>query len=111
LVSTKYRCPPRFHWFSPKISSQHLCSQASYQKLVKAKSNHHHCPISLFLLMTSIQRLSQRSAAWPLSCPKWGRGTRLGGRGRKGRGGRANFLITSRWRGAVSKNTHNCSKP
>ncbi len=53
LASTKVRCPPRFHWFSPNYSSQYFCSQASCQKLVKAKSNHHHCPISVFLLTTS----------------------------------------------------------
>ncbi len=34
-------------WFSPNFSSQYLWSQASYQKLVQAKSNHHHCPISV----------------------------------------------------------------
>ena len=38
LASTKYRRLPRFHWFSPNYSSQYLCSQASHQKLVKAKS-------------------------------------------------------------------------
>ncbi len=48
LASTKYRRPPRFHWFSPNFTSHYLCSQASYQKLVKAKSDHHHCPISVF---------------------------------------------------------------
>jgi hypothetical protein len=44
------------------------------QKLVKAKSNHNHCPISVFLLITSIQRPSQRPTSEPLSCPKWGMG-------------------------------------
>jgi hypothetical protein len=62
LVPTKYRPPPRFHEFSPNFSRQYLCLQASYQKLVKAKVNHHHCPISVFLLLTSIQRPSQRSS-------------------------------------------------
>jgi hypothetical protein len=56
--------------FSPNFSSQYLCSQASYQKLVQAKSNHHHCPISVFLLMTYIQRPPQRCTTWPLSCHK-----------------------------------------
>jgi hypothetical protein len=35
LALTKYRRPPRFHCFSPNYSSLYLCSQASYQKLVK----------------------------------------------------------------------------
>ncbi len=100
LVLTKYRRPPRFHWFSPNFSSQYLCSQVSYQKLVKAKNNHHHCPKSVFLHMISTQRLSQRSAAWPLSCPKWGMGA---WGGRKGGGGCAIVLITSRWGRAMSK--------
>ncbi len=81
LASTKYRCPPNF-----TNSSQYLCSQASYQKLINAKSNHHHCPISVFLLMSSIQRLSQRSTAWPLSCSN-GVGVPDGGGG--GKGGKA----------------------
>jgi hypothetical protein len=100
LASTKYWCPPRFHWFLSNFSSQYLCSQVSFQKLVKARSNHPHCPISVFLLMISIQRPSQRSAAWPLRCPKWGMGA-LGG-GRKGGGGRAIVFITSRWGRAMS---------
>ncbi len=70
--------------FSPNSSSQYLCSQASYQKFVKAKSNHYHCRISVFLLMTSIQRPSQRSTAEPLSCPKWGMGEG-GKRGKRAR--------------------------
>ncbi len=49
----KYWRPPRFHWFSPNYSSQYLSSQASYKKLVKTKSNHHHCPISVYILITS----------------------------------------------------------
>jgi hypothetical protein len=84
LASTKYRRLPKFHLFWPNFSSQYLCSQASYQKLVKAKSNHHHCSISVFLLMTSIQRPSQRSTAWPLSCPN-GEGVPDGGRGKGGK--------------------------
>jgi|LakMenE01Jun11ns_1017448.scaffolds.fasta_scaffold9707782_1 hypothetical protein len=63
--------PPRFHWFLPNFSSQYLCSQASYKKLVKAKSDHYHCLISVFLLLTSIQRPSQRSSIW---AKNWGRG-------------------------------------
>jgi hypothetical protein len=33
-----------------QISTVNLCSQASYQKMVKAKSDQHHCPISVFPL-------------------------------------------------------------
>jgi len=91
LAFTKYRRPPRFHWFSPNFSCQYLCSQASYQKLVKANSNHHHCPISVFLPLTSIQRPLQRSSVWAQNCPNGG-----GGR-------RASILIRSRWGGAASK--------
>ncbi len=70
----KVRCPPRFHWFSPNYSSQYLCSQVSYQKLVKVKSNHHHCPISVFVLITSIQRPSHRSIAEiTIAAGEWGR--------------------------------------
>ncbi len=64
LVLTKCQHPPRFHWFLPNFSSQYLCSQASYQKLVKAKSDHHHCQKLVFLFMTSTQRPTQRSSAW-----------------------------------------------
>ena len=81
---------PRLHWFSPNFSSQYLCSQASYQKLVKAKSDHHHCPISVFLLLTSIRRASQRSSVWAKNCPKWGRG---GGGG----GGSLPYLLLLSW--------------
>jgi hypothetical protein len=70
---------PRLHLFSPNFSSQYLCSQASYQKLVKAKSDDHHHPISVFLLLTSIRRASQRSSVWAKKCPKWGRGEGEGG--------------------------------
>ncbi len=77
LASTKCRRPPRFHWFSTNFSSQYLCTQASYQKLVKAKSDHHHCHISVFLIMTCIQRPSRRSSTWVPNCPN-GEGVRGG---------------------------------
>jgi hypothetical protein len=40
MAPTKYRRPPIFHKFLPNYSSHYLCSQVSYQKLVKTKSNH-----------------------------------------------------------------------
>ncbi len=53
LAPTKYRCPPKIHWFSPNYSSLYICSHASYQKVVKTKSDHHHCPKSVYTHMTS----------------------------------------------------------
>ncbi len=44
---------PKIHWFSPNYGSLYTCSQASYQKVVKTKSDHHHCPISVYTHMTS----------------------------------------------------------
>jgi hypothetical protein len=89
LASTKCWLPPRFHWFSPNFSSQYLCSQASYQKMVKAKSYHHHCPILVFLLLISIWRPSRRSSATSENCSNWRWGE--GGEG----GGRCGTLIRS----------------
>jgi hypothetical protein len=37
LAATKYRRPPKIHWFSPNYINLYLCSQASYQKVVKTK--------------------------------------------------------------------------
>ncbi len=45
LAQTKYWCPPKFHWFSPNYTSLYICSQESCKKLVKTKSDHHHCLI------------------------------------------------------------------
>jgi hypothetical protein len=53
LAPTKYQRPPKIHWFSTKYSSLYICSQASYQKVVKTQSDHHHCPISVFTLTFS----------------------------------------------------------
>ncbi len=53
LAPTKYLRLPKIHWFSPNYSSLYICSQASFQKVVKTKSDHHHSPISVFILMTS----------------------------------------------------------
>jgi len=100
MASTKYRRPPRFHWFLPNYSSQYLCSQASYQKVVKAKSNHHRCPISVFVLMTSIPRPSQISNAEVSECSN---GVGPGGRRRRGGRGGTVLLITSTWGRVVSK--------
>ncbi len=47
LARTKYRCPPKITWFSPSYSSLCICSQASYQKVVKTKSDHNHWSQSL----------------------------------------------------------------
>ncbi len=47
LAPTKYRRPPKFHWFSPNYSSLYI------YKLVKTKSDHHHCPLSVYALTTS----------------------------------------------------------
>ncbi len=38
----------------PNYSSLNLCSQASYQKLVKTKSDHHHCPISVHIIILTL---------------------------------------------------------
>jgi hypothetical protein len=51
--TTKYWHPPKIHRFSANYSSLYICSKASYQKVVKTKSDHHHCPISVYTLMTS----------------------------------------------------------
>ena len=91
----KTLAPPQdFTDFCQTLAVNISAPRRPYQKLVKAKSNHHHCPISVFLLMTSIQRPSQRSTTEPLSCPKWGMGE--GGEGGKRGGGHALALITSR---------------
>ncbi len=37
LAPTKYRRPPKIHWFSPNYSSLYLCSQVSYKKVVKTQ--------------------------------------------------------------------------
>jgi hypothetical protein len=37
LASTKYWRSARFHWFLPNYSSQYLCSQVYYKKLVGQK--------------------------------------------------------------------------
>jgi hypothetical protein len=53
LALTKYRRPPKIHLFSPNYGSPNICSQASYPKVVKTKSDHHYCPIKVFILTTS----------------------------------------------------------
>ncbi len=53
LAPTKYWHPLKIHWFSPSYSSLYICSQVSYQKVVKTKSDHHHCLISVHILTTS----------------------------------------------------------
>ncbi len=51
---TKYWCRQNigarqdFTYFRQKFSSQYLCLQACYRKVVKVKSNHHHCAVSVF---------------------------------------------------------------
>jgi len=69
---------------SPNYSSLNICSQVSYQKLVKTKSDHHYCPISVLILMTSKLRPSQRSNAEVSECsngvgPMRGEGEEKGG--------------------------------
>jgi hypothetical protein len=54
-------------------------SQASYQKLVKTKCDHHHCSVSVHIAITSKSRPSQRSNAAVSECPN--------GIGPMGRGG------------------------
>ncbi len=112
LAFTKFfnKISTRFHWFWPNYSSQYLYSQASYQKSKIGKSKKQSQSLShiSFLLITSIQRLSQRPTSEPLSCPKWGMGE--GGEGGKRGGGHALALITSRWGRAVSKH-HSTSAP
>ncbi len=80
--------------FLPNFSSQNLCWKASYQKMVKAKSNHHHCPISVFPLRPQYRgrQWDPLLGLWSVPMRKW-----CGG------GRRASVLITSRWRGATSK--------
>ncbi len=64
----KISAPAKISLIFFKHSSQYLCSQACYQKLVNAKSNHHHCLISVFILITSKLRPSQRSNAEISEC-------------------------------------------
>ncbi len=71
--------PPRFHWCLPNYCSQYLCSQASYQKLGKTKSDHHHCPISVHILTTSKSEAVIEIYCWGLWLLKCG--VRAGGRG------------------------------
>jgi hypothetical protein len=103
LAPTKYRRSPKIHWFSPNYSSLYICSQASYQKLVKTKSDHHHCPISVHILITSkteaiteIQRLGLWLFQWE--------GTHVEGGGRRG-GGDALMFLSGQGEGGVWVNS------
>ncbi len=70
--------PPKIHWFLPNCSSPYICSQASFQRVVKTKSDHHQCPISVFILTTSkseavlelhlqIRGCPRAPSLWPLT--------------------------------------------
>ncbi len=84
---TKYWCQqknlrlPKFHRFSTTFSSQYLCSEVSYRKMVNAKDAHYNCPISVFLHLTFIWRPSRRSYAAFGNCSNW---RWVGGGGEKG---------------------------
>ncbi len=54
-VHWKLRHPPRFYWFSPNFGSPNLCTQASYQKMVKVNSGHFIRSISVLPLMTPLR--------------------------------------------------------
>ncbi len=68
----KINAPAKIHWFSPNYSSQYLCSQASYQKMVKTKSNHHHCPIPVHIFTTWKLEAGIEIHPWGLWLLKWG---------------------------------------
>jgi hypothetical protein len=105
LVLTKYGYLPRFHWFSPNFSSQYLCSQESYQRLVKSKSNHHHCPVQYqFFYSWTPNRGRHEDPPLGSQTVPMGKGCLMGGR-------HASVLITSRWRGPQANMLHICSKP
>jgi hypothetical protein len=76
LAPTKYRQPPKIHLFFPNYSSPYICSQASYQKVVKTKNYHHHCPISVFILTTSKSEAVLEIHRCGLQLLKWGGGDR-----------------------------------
>ncbi len=82
LAPTKYRRPPKFHWFLPNYSSLYICSQASCKKLVKTKSDHHHCPLSVYALTSSKIDAIIEIHRWGLCTLQ----TEGGGRGRGGEG-------------------------
>ncbi len=77
LAPTKYRRLLKIHWFSPNYRSLYIRSQASYQKVVKTKSDHHYCPISVHILTTSKSEAVIEIHRWGLWLLKWG----VGGRG------------------------------
>jgi hypothetical protein len=88
-------CGQDFTDFRQTIAVNISVHRHPYQKLIKAKSNHHHCPISIFLPITSILRPSQISNSEVSQCPKWGR-SHGGGGGRRGGRGPAIVFISSR---------------
>ncbi len=73
-------------------SSLYICSQASCKKLVKTKSDHHHCPISVYTLTTSKIEAFIEIHRWGLCTLQ--RVRTLGGRG-GGRKGRGRACVTS----------------
>jgi hypothetical protein len=79
MQKTSQILAPRFHWFSPNYSSLFICSQASCKKLVKTKSDHHHCPIAVRILMTSKLEAVIEIHHWDLWLLKWGVGGKRGG--------------------------------
>ncbi len=98
LAPTKYRRPPKIHWFSPNNCSLYICSQASYRKVVKTQSNHHHCPISVFTLTASKLEAVLEIHRYGLSALYiWGGGEEGGGRDH------GTHLIKVIWGGGVSK--------
>ncbi len=71
---------PKIHWFSPNYNSLYIWSQASYKKVVKTKSDHHHCPIPVYILTTSKIEAVLQIHRWGLWLLKWGVGS-TGGEG------------------------------
>ncbi len=130
LAPTKYRCPPKIHWFSPNYSSLYFCSQASYQKVVKTKkwspslSN-----ISFYTHNLQIRGCPRDPPLWPLSvemgssfythnlqirgCPRdpplWPLSLEMGCGWRGGEGGPLlvppSTCLASRWNGLPQDNT------
>ncbi len=101
LAPTKYRRPPKIYWFSPNYSSLYICSQASYQKVVKTQSDHHHCLISVLTLMASkLEAVLEIHRYGLCALYMWGGGKE------RGKGGGRDYvtsLIKVNWGGGVSK--------
>ncbi len=70
IRNDKISAAAKISLFFAKLQQSISLLTASYQKLVKTKSDYHHCPISVHILMTSKSRPPQRSNTQVSECSK-----------------------------------------